>query len=39
MPLARENGETRASVCLTIKSVLLLISSRNNSSVDNVPSQ
>ena len=39
MLLARENGEARASVCLTMKSVLLLDSSRNNCSVDDVPSQ
>ena len=39
MPLACENGEACASVCLTMKSVLLLDSTRNNSSVDDVPSQ
>ena len=39
MPLVHENGEARTSVCLTMKSVLLLDSSRNNSSVDHVPSQ
>ena len=37
--LSCENGEAHASVCLTMKSVLLLNSSRNNSSVDVVPSQ
>ena len=36
---ACENCEECASVCLTLKNVLLLNSSRNNSSVDNVPSQ
>ena len=36
---ARENGEARASVCLTMKGVLLLDFSRNISSVDKVPSQ
>ena len=37
--IARENGEARASVCLTMKNVQSLNSSRNNSSVDDVPSQ
>ena len=36
---ARENGKAHASVCVTIKSVLLLDSSRNISSIDEVPSQ
>ena len=36
---AGENAEARACFCLTVKSVLLLNSSRNNSSVDDVPSQ
>ena len=36
--LASENGEARAPVCLTIKSVLSLNFSRNNSYVDDVPS-
>jgi len=36
---ARENCEARASVCLTMKSVLSLHSYCNNTSVDNVPSQ
>ena len=36
---ARENGEAHAYVCLTMKSILLLNSSRNISSVDEVPSQ
>ena len=35
----RENGKAHASVCLTRKSFLLLDSSRNISSVDEVPSQ
>ena len=36
MPLACENGKVCVSVCLTMKSILLLDSSRNNSSVDDV---
>ena len=36
---AYESGEASASVCLMIKSVLLLISSCNISSVDEVLSQ
>ena len=36
---ACENCEAHASVSLTLKSVLLLNSSRNNSSVADVPSQ
>ena len=36
MLLARENGKARASVRLTMKSVLLLDSARNNSDI---PSQ
>ena len=36
---ACENGEARTSVCLTMKNVLLLNSSRNNNSVDEYPSQ
>ena len=39
MLLACENSEACASVCLTMKSVLSLNSSRNSSSVDDVPSQ
>ena len=39
MLLAHENDKSRASVCLTMKSVLSLNSSCNNSSVDDVPSQ
>ena len=35
---ARKNGEAGASVRLTMKSILLLDSSRNISSVDEVPS-
>ena len=37
MLLAPVNGEIRASVCLMMKSVLSLNSSRNNSYVDDVP--
>ena len=36
---AHENGEAHTSVCLMMKSILLLNSSCNNNSVDNVPSQ
>ena len=39
MLLACENGRVHASVCLTMKSVLLLDSSRGNSSVDDVLTQ
>ena len=39
MPLARENGEMHASVRLTMKGILLLNTSHNNSSVDDVQSQ
>ena len=37
MLLDCENGEARASVCHTMKSVLLLNFSGNNRSVDDVP--
>ena len=36
---ARENDEVHGLVCLTMKSILLLNSSRNKSSVDDLPSQ